>query len=146
MQSLNKTEKSGTPCGLPRHLLIIIYDGVVIIALLMLATALAMLAGLGNQTAMQDPIYTAYLVAIWFIYLLWCWHRGGMTLGMRAWHVCITDEKGKPPGLGSCAIRFLVSIPSAAVAGLGFLWPLFDSEKRTWHDMASGTQLIRCMQ
>lgn len=144
MQSLSKKEKPETPCGLARHLLIMLYDGVVIIALLMLATALAMLAGMGNQTAMQDPTYTAFLVAIWFMYLLWCWHGGGMTMGMRAWHVCIIDEKGDHPGWGSCAIRFLVSILSATVASLGFLWPLFDSKKRTWHDMASGTRLMRC--
>ena len=144
MSANSKKNKNGTPCGLGRHLLVMLYDGVVIIALLMLATSLAMLAGTGNYTAMQDPFYTAYLLMVWFIYLVWCWHKGGMTLGMRAWHVCITDESGGCPGWRPCAIRFLVSILSAAVAGLGFIWVLFDSEMQTWHDKASGTQLKRC--
>jgi len=143
MKSNNNEEKSATPCTLPRHLLVMFYDGVVIIALLMLATVLAMLAGAGNHTAMQDPVYTAYLLVVWFIYLVWCWHKGGMTLGMRAWHVCITDEAGGRPGWRSCAVRFLTSILSAAVVGLGFIWSLLDREKRTWHDRASGTRLIR---
>ena len=35
----------------------------------MLGTMLAMLAGFGGRTAMKDPVYTAYLLAIWFFYL-----------------------------------------------------------------------------
>jgi uncharacterized RDD family membrane protein YckC len=144
MNSQSNKEQFGTPCGLFRRLLIMLYDGVIIVALLMLATVFAMLAGTGNHTAMQDPFYTAYLILVWFAYLAWCWHNGGMTLGMRAWHVCITDETGRRPGWGWCVIRFLTSILSAAPAGLGFFWSLIDSEKRTWHDKASRTRLLRC--
>jgi uncharacterized RDD family membrane protein YckC len=143
MNSHDNKKTNGTPCGLGRRLLIMLYDGVIIAALLMLATAFAMLAGTGNHTAMQDPLYTAYLVLVWFTYLAWCWHQGGMTLGMRAWHVCVTDETGSRPGWGWCAIRFLTSILSAAPAGLGFLWSLIDADKRTWHDKASRTRLLR---
>ena len=144
MSSHGSKEICGTPCGLMRRLLIMLYDGVIIVALLMLATAFSMLAGAGNHTAMQDPLYTAYLVLVWFAYLVWCWHEGGMTLGMRAWHVCITDEAGLRPGWRWCAIRFLLSILSAALAGLGFFWSLIDPEKRTWHDKVSRTRLVRC--
>ena len=62
MKSQGGKEPHAVPCGLTRRLLIMLYDGVIIVALLLLATALAMLAGMGNQTAMQDPIYTAGLV------------------------------------------------------------------------------------
>ena len=144
MRSSRNKNLSGTPCGLTRRLLIMFYDGVIIVALLMLATAIVMLAGTGNHTAMQDPLYTAYLGLVWFTYLAWCWHKGGMTLGMRAWKVCISDETGHRPGLKSCAVRFLVSIFSAAFAGVGFLWSLIDSDKRTWHDKASNTRLLHC--
>ncbi len=109
----------------------------------MLATMLAMLAGLGEKTALKDPAYTAYLFLVWFAYLGWCWNRGGMTVGMRAWRVRIEDEQGQKPGWGKAAIRFLASLVSVAPAGLGFLWSLFDSEKRTWHDILSGTRLVR---
>ena len=143
MNSIGDKEIAGTPCSLIRRLLIMLYDGVVIIALLMLATVFAMLAGTGNHTAMQDVLYTAYLALVWFAYLAWCWHKGGMTLGMRAWRVCITDETGRRPAWRWCAIRFLASILSAAPAGLGFLWSVIDADKRTWHDKASRTRLMR---
>jgi uncharacterized RDD family membrane protein YckC len=141
---LNKeTEVSGSPCSLLRRLAIIVYDGIVVISLLMLATMLAMLAGFGGRTAMKDPIYTGYLLAVWFLYLAWCWHKGGMTVGMRAWRVKIENRNGHRPGWGMSALRFLVSLVSAALAGLGFLWALLDADKRTWHDILSGTRLVR---
>jgi len=109
----------------------------------MLATMLAMLAGYGGRTAMKDPAYTVYLFLIWFFYLTWCWHQGGMTIGMRAWRVRIEDESGNRPGWGKSAIRFLLSLVSAAAAGTGFLWALGNAGKRTWHDILSGTRLVR---
>jgi len=130
------------PCGVFRHLLIMIYDGVVIMALLMLSTAVAMLFGMDNYTAAEDPIYTTYLVTVWFAYLGWCWHGGGMTLGMRAWRVRIESDSGALPGWSQCLLRFLSSLFSAAFAGLGFVWPLFNRQKRTWHDLASRTRLV----
>lgn len=134
---------AGSPCGLPRRLAIIVYDAVVVISLLMLAALLAILAGFEGQTAMKDPVYTLYLFSTWFAYLGWCWSKGGMTVGMRAWRVKIEDHAGNQPGWGHSAIRFVVSLLSAATAGAGFAWSLFDSHKRTWHDMASQTKLTR---
>jgi uncharacterized RDD family membrane protein YckC len=122
---------------------IIVYDFTIVISLLILATMLAMLAGFGGRTAMKDPVYTVYLLSIWFFYLAWCWHQGGMTVGMRAWRVKIEDENGNRPGWGRSTIRFLASLLSAAAAGIGFAWALVDSRNRTWHDILSGTRLIR---
>ena len=120
-----------------------LYDGVVVIALLILATMLAMLLGLGHRTAMKDPAYTLYLFCVWFLYLGWFWRKGGMTVGMRAWRIRIEDESAERPGWGRLALRFVFSFVSAAPAGLGFLWSLFDPGKRTWHDRVSKTRLVR---
>lgn len=129
------------PCGLLRRLLAMLYDTVVVVALLMLAAALALPFGDGHQSAGRDAPYTAYLVAVWWLYVAGCWHRGGMTLGMRAWRVRITTVDGSLPGWGRCAIRFAASLLSAAAAGLGFLLAPADAQRRTWHDRASGTRL-----
>jgi len=122
---------------------IIVYDFTIVVSLLMLATMLAILAGFSDRTAMKDPVYTVYLLLIWFFYLTWCWHKGGMTVGMRAWRVKIEDENGGRPGWGKSTIRFLASLLSAAAVGIGFAWALVDSRNRTWHDLLSGTRLVR---
>jgi uncharacterized RDD family membrane protein YckC len=144
---LNTTDQrnagAGLPCGLGRRVLAIIYDALVVVALLLLATALALLAGSGNVTAGKDPLFSLYLLSVWFLYFAWCWRRGGMTVGMRAWRIALRSEDGSSAGWGQCAIRFLVAILSAACLFLGFFWSLFDSQKRAWHDRASRTVLIR---
>lgn len=120
-----------------------LYDGLAIIALLMLVTAAAMLLGMENRTAGKDPVYSAGLLVVWFAYLGWCWSRGGMTLGMRAWKVRIENANGDCPGWGQCAVRFMVSWLSAGAAGMGFAWSLFRSDRKTWHDLASNTRLLQ---
>ena len=128
------------PCGLLRLLLVILYDGVILLGLLLLAAALASPFDSGHQQALRDPGFTLYLLAVWFAYLSVCWRNGGMTIGMRAWRVRLQAGPGRP-GWGQCVLRFLVSLISAACAGFGFLWMLWDRDKRSWHDMASKTRL-----
>ena len=138
-----KKGHSGEPCGLIRRLAAILYDATIVLALMMLAALLAMLLGLGQKTALRDPGFTLYLVLVWYLYVAWCWHRGGMTIGMRAWRIRIEDDLGRKPSWARTIIRFLASLLSAALLGAGFLWSLVDPGKRTWHDMISGSRLVR---
>ena len=131
------------PCALGRRLLAMLYDALIVIAILLAATALALLAGSGPVTAGRDPLFTLYLLIAWFGYFAWFWRRGGMTVGMRAWRIVIESEKGGSPGWGQCIVRFLAAWLSAACLLLGYAWSLFDSQKRTWHDRASRTVLLR---
>ena len=149
MQSARNTpgdhgpDGDGLPCGLWRRLLVMSYDAVAVIALLIAATALVMLAGFRELNVLRDPLYAFCLFAVWFAYLGWCWSHGGMTLGMRAWRVRIRNVEGGFPGWRRCLVRFLLSLLSAALAGAGFLWSLFDPQKRCWHDRLSRTGLYR---
>ena len=138
-----KNSNDIVPCGLLRRLAIMLYDALVVLALLIVAAALAMAVGFDSATALKDWGYTLYLLTVWFFYLAWCWRKGGMTVGMRAWRVRIQNESGDFPGWGQCLLRFVTSLLSAAVAGAGFIWSLFDSRKRCWHDILSRTRLLR---
>jgi len=134
----------GRPCSLWRRMLAMSYDAAVVTALLMAATALAMLAGFRELNVVRDPLYALYLLAVWFAYFGWCWHRGGMTLGMRAWRIRIITVEGGLPGRRRCLARFALGFVSAAAAGAGFLWSLVDREKCCWHARLPGTRLYRC--
>jgi uncharacterized RDD family membrane protein YckC len=82
----------------------------------------------------------------WFatgVYAIASWARGGQTLGMRPWRIKITTEDGGRPGRKALIVRFLVGNVSLLLAGLGFWWAWFDRDKRTWHDRASGTRVVR---
>lgn len=129
-----------TRCGLARRLAAIGYDTVIVIGLLLIATAAASPFDAGNQQALRDPLFTLYLLAVWFIYLALCWKRGGMTVGMRAWKIVLLGDRGEPGWL-DCSVRFAVSLVSAVTLGAGFWWSLTDPQRRCWHDIASGTGL-----
>ena len=118
-----------------------VYDSLAVLALLLLATSAAMLAGFRDVTAGHDALFTAWLLLVWFLYLAWCWRSGGMTIGMRAWRVSIDRKDGGRPGWGQCLMRFLVSLLSATALGAGFFWSLLNRQRLCWHDMASNTRL-----
>ena len=129
-------------CGLPRRLAAMLYDTIILLALLMLATAVAMLLGFRELSMLEDPLYALYLVSVCFLYLAWCWRRG-MTVGMRTWRFRIENDSGGTPGWGRCLARFCTALLSLAALGMGFAWALFDDRKRAWHDILSGTRLRR---
>lgn len=85
----------------------------------------------------------AALVGATFLYAGLSWRFGGQTLGMRAWRLRAVDASGNPPGWAAIALRFSIGAVSLAAAGLGFAWVLIDRERRSWHELASGTLTVR---
>ena len=83
------------------------------------------------------------LVGATFLYAGLSWRFGGQTLGMRAWRLRAVDVQGNPPGWSAIVLRFGVGALSLAAAGLGFVWVLVDRERRSWHELASGTLTVR---
>jgi len=134
--------QAGRPCGLVRLVMIMLYDSVIVIAILMIAAAFALPLPFSNQTAGKDFAYTLYLFSAWFLYLAWCWRNSGMTLGMRAWGVQLVSDRGGPPAWWQCGLRFGTAGLSVAVAGMGYWLKLFDRQKLSWHDRLSQTRLI----
>jgi len=129
-------------CPLPRRLLVMLYDAVILLGLLMLATALLLPFGYTDSVAFRDVWFTLYLLAVCFLYLGSCWHFGGMTVGMRAWQVKLVNRDGGMISWVTCLQRFVVAAVSIALAGLGFLWAIFDKKNSTWHDRIAHTELI----
>lgn len=119
-----------------------IYDGVIMLGLLMLATAVALPFGDAEKMAFRDIGFTFWLILVCFIYLAACWRYRAMTVGMRAWKVRIVSAEGEQIPWSACLLRFLTGMLSVAALGLGVFWALLDKKGRGWHDLASRTFLI----
>ncbi|HEX5172990.1 MAG TPA: RDD family protein [Gaiellaceae bacterium] len=63
---------------------------------------------------------------------------GQMTLGIRV----LGLDNGASIGYARALVRWLVSIVSAIVILLGYLWMLWDSEKQCWHDKAANDVVV----
>ncbi|MGQ0721355.1 MAG: RDD family protein [Candidatus Eiseniibacteriota bacterium] len=77
------------------------------------------------------------------VYFVWFWVRKGATPGKLAMGIRIVGPDNRPPTGMAAFVRFIGYIPSGLFLGLGYLWMLFDGEKRCWHDMMAGTRVVR---
>ena len=126
---------------LARRLVALLYDWILLAAVLFTATGVVLLFRGGAALPPNSPWYSAYLIATGLLFFGWFWTHGGQTLGMRAWRLKLIDEGGFAVGWRQALIRGLVALPSALLLGLGYLWMLIDPERRCWQDIASNSRI-----
>jgi uncharacterized RDD family membrane protein YckC len=135
-----------TPAALGLRLLAGVYDLLPLFGLWSLAGALALALTGGaldpHQIADKLLVQTIAL-ALTAAYFVISWTRGGQTLGMRAWRLRVVRADGSSIASATALLRFAVALISFGVAGIGFLWASFDGQRRTWHDIAAGTLMVR---
>lgn len=68
----------------------------------------------------------------------------GQTPGKHMRGIKVVKEDGSQLGTGGGVVRWLGRILDTIVCGLpiGYLWPLFDDQERTWHDIVASTRVI----
>lgn len=130
-------------CGLLRRLGAIFYDSLLLFSILFFATLILLPLTGGEAVRPGQPIYTAYLIAVSFVYFAWFWTHGGQTLGMRAWRVTLRTRDGSAVTWRHALVRSVAAVLSWIPCGAGFLWGLFDRERLTWHDRLSGTEVVK---
>jgi len=145
MQNPIDIEQTVTP-GFLRRLAAICYDGLLLLAVLMVATSLIIMPlGLeaGDTSVGRNPLFQIVIFGIIPpFFFSWFWVKGGQTLGMRAWRLQAIRTDGQPLTWRDALLRYFSSLLSWAIAGLGFLWILVDSDKLAWHDRLSKTRLV----
>ncbi len=132
--------------SLLRHLTSMIYDALLVIALVFVvyAVALGVLVQVsGGQQEVVDP-YLGRALIVFSVYGFFCafWLKSGQTLGMQAWRIKLVTTDGGRVGPGAALLRCVGATLSAACLGLGYLWKLVDRNGRYWHDYISGTRLV----
>ena len=130
------------PCSLARRMTTMFYDSLLLTAVLFLATFAVISFTDGNAVESNNIFYKLFLLLLSYLYFVWHWMKGGQTLGMRSWHVRVIDDAGQCPDLKQASLRFIAAFLSWALVGLGYVWSLFDKEKRALHDRISKTRLI----
>ena len=126
-----------------RRLGAIIYDALLLFALLMLATVPFIIVRSGEAVEPGgNLVYQLVLVAVIYAYLVGYWTTRGRTLGMQSWGLQIISNDGQIPGIAPATLRFVAAILSWVPLGLGFFWQLWDKDGLTWHDRLSGTRTV----
>ncbi len=129
--------------GLLRRLAAILYDTLLVVALLFLATLPFIAVRGGEPVEIGDnAIYRVVLVVVVYAFFVGFWTRSGRTLGMQSWGLQLETLDGEKPTFATASVRFVAALLSWAPLGLGFLWQLWDRDKLAWHDRISGTRLV----
>lgn len=160
-------QTNDTPCPLWRRLIALVYDLLIVVAIVMVVGLLCQLATGGTLLGTEDqtripwwyqPLQGLAIAA----YFISSWLRGGQTVGMRPWHMRVTNQSGTAATPRQASIRLLVAAAPmlllllAPVIGLhATLWTvlaawvvdfaaaLFDRRRRAVHDMVAGTEMRR---
>ena len=129
--------------GLSRRLGAILYDCLLVFALLMMvATPFIAIRGGDAVEPQTDIVYRLILAAVIYAFFVGFWTRTGRTLGMQSWGLQLETPDGNRPSFSAATIRFFAALISWAPLGLGFFWQLWDAEHLTWHDRLSKTRLV----
>ena len=162
---------AGPSAGTFRRLAAATYDGLLLLAVLMLVTALLQRFTHGAAITRAsvgafEYAYCALLLACIAGYYAPAWVRRGQTLGMKAWHIRLETPAGALPTLRQALVRLGIAAPLyvLAIAGvlvmithhggglvlLACLAPLTVSfgwhaltGRGTLHDLASRTRITR---
>lgn len=139
---------SARPAGFPRRLGAIVYDSLLLLAVLLLVTAPFVPFVPADripegplQPIPDNRLHQVLLAVAVFGYFVGYWSWRGRTLGMQSWGLQLETPARRVPGAGRCTLRFFAALLSWAALGLGFLWQLWDRDGLAWHDRLSGTRL-----
>ena len=134
---------NGEPAGLIRRLAAILYDMLVLIAVLLVAAVPFDLIARGAPTSEAGRyLFQFYLLVVSFLFFGWFWVHGGQTLGMRAWRLRVVNRAGGAVSWRQALLRFLAAMLSWIPFGAGYLWVVVDRGRCAWHDRLSGTRMI----
>jgi uncharacterized RDD family membrane protein YckC len=101
-----------------------------------------LLAGLLDRSPMVVGAVGLFL-GLGALYQIYLGGMIGQTLGKRLMGLRVISVRGLPPSPPRAIARYAALLLSVLPAGLGWLWCLFDREKRAAHDHLVGTYVVR---
>ncbi|REH38799.1 RDD family protein [Paraperlucidibaca baekdonensis] len=151
-QSKQRQKKSPTPvasnssefprAGISVRLMCLIYDGLLVIALLAVLNVIliALFTSGSAATAQEVELLSADIryglqfpasVLITFGFYGYCWTRSGQTLGMQTWRLELTRRDGHRPRWSDALKRFLAACLLPALCGM-LAWVLQDANSKAF--------------
>ena len=145
----SRADLSPGPAPLWRRLAAMVYDTLLVAAIVMMTSALYhaivnnLILGLEEAPTGFNPFLSTILTFVIFFFFAHFWGKSGQTLGMQAWRIQVrSSENRRGLTLTQSLLRFMVAIPTIGLAGIGMFWMLFDKDSKTWHDRYSESEVV----
>jgi uncharacterized RDD family membrane protein YckC len=139
--------------GVGRRLAALVYDLLILGGLLVVYGFLAMMVAsvfggldcrpdeLDYSPCVSGPLLQVGMILVVAGYYFWSWRGAGQTIGMRAWRLMVASPEGVQLSWTQCVMRALVAPVSIAVFGAGYFWGWTRTDRASWHDLASDSQV-----
>lgn len=157
------TMRAGVSPSLGRRLLAMVYEALLICAVLFFAGAVFLAVTGGRPALAPRLLLQVYLLLVAGLYFVFCWSRGGQTLPMKTWKMRIVSGDGSPLRTGRAIARYLCAAATVGVSAAAFAalvtrleqvfawlallpglvsvgWAAFDRDGRFLHDRLAGPE------
>ena len=134
--------KGGSPLpGIGRRLASLLYESLVVFAVLMVGYLLPQIVLYGFGLGIGGRMQWVHVFAVLLLYFVWFWLNGGQTLPMKTWKLRLASADGRSLRPAQALLRYLAAWPSVLFFGVGFLWAVFDRDRQFLHDRIAGTRI-----
>lgn len=130
------------PASLARRVLSLLYEILLLMAVLMLGALPFVLLGADVDWIAARPLFQLYLVALAGQYFGWQWLHGGQTLPMKTWRLKLVTRGGGPLTRAHALRRILFGLAGTLALGTAFFWALIDPDRQFLHDRLAGTRIV----
>lgn len=133
--------------GVLRRLGAMFYDLLLVIALMMVVTAV-LLPLTGGEAITNERFgaweyaYRVLLLVVVILFFGVSWTRRGQTLGMQAWRLRLQREDGGLLSWLDVFKRLGAATVSLCLAGLGYWWIWIDRDRLAWPDRWTRTRVV----
>ena len=133
--------------GILRRLGAMIYDLLLLLALMMVATGVLLPLTGGEAITSErfgawEYAYRGLLLVIVIAFFGIFWTRRGQTLGMVAWRLRLEREDGSLLGWVDVLKRLAAAAVSLLLAFVGYLWIWVDRDRLAWPDRWTRTRVV----
>lgn len=129
--------------GFWRRLVSMIYESLLLIAVLFIASFVFHLLFRDTSSLFFRPAFQIYLLLVAGIYFTWFWTHGGQTLAMQTWKFRVISADGQRVTLKQAVARYLFAVIGIFFFGCGVIWALFDRDRQFLHDRLAGTRVVK---
>ena len=151
--------------GLARRLMCMLYEGMLLFGVLMMAAYLYSSLTQQRHALQGTAGLQAFLFVVLGIYFGWFWSRSGQTVAMKAWHIRLVSASGRAVSQARALLRyalcwlwFVPALLSLHLAGLKGGWVTslgllagalayaalawLRPDRQFFHDVLCGTRLV----
>jgi uncharacterized RDD family membrane protein YckC len=132
-----------TTAGIARRLASMLYEGLVVFAVLLIGFLLPQIVLNAFGLALAPRLLWLHVLTLLLIYFVWFWLHGGQTLPMKTWKLVLVSADGGNLRPLQAILRYLAAWPCILVGGIGILWALVDKDKQFLHDRIAGTRIAQ---